>query len=562
MDILIGEIDTGYTLAFRPGSRLRPIPVWLNAFTMLTLRDVLAMHELGLRALSEDPPLGREVRWAHVSELADPSPWMLGGEILLTTGLNLVDTDEFCDAYCRRLVNAEIAAIGISTGPSLPHSEVPERLLNAARRAELPVILIPEHTLMQSVVHAVSDSLHEHDKRPLLDSLSHQQQLNAAATAPDGIGQVLAQLHGSLGFAAVVYDSRLRQVAACDPEDALDAVELREDIRSHLREGMRWSLSADDGARATVALPLGTEGRLRGILVAGKSSQVTVQDRAALGTAASLLSVLLELRHSISTQTRLMHARALDAVLVGDAPVGEAAALLRRSGITAERFAVLAVSQTDDADALTALIANASDLADEVLVRTTATETALVLCDPAPDAALGFERLVRECDCAPAGSSEIVDLMGLRDALRQARFAQSTARLRGVGYLARADFGGYEMLARLGRAEERAAYADAVLSRIDEADASGRHELFRTLSAFIGNASNIEATAEELQVHRHTVRARLGKISELSGRRLGHAPDLLELWLAVAFREIADYDAPRPAAERDRQGQAAPSGQS
>ncbi|MGD9607552.1 MAG: helix-turn-helix domain-containing protein, partial [Leucobacter sp.] len=65
-----------------------------------------------------------------------------------------------------------------------------------------------------------------------------------------------------------------------------------------------------------------------------------------------------------------------------------------------------------------------------------------------------------------------------------------------------------------------------------------------------------------LQVHRHTVRARLGKISELSGRRLGHAPDLLELWLAVAFREIADYDAPRPAAERDRQGQAAPSGQS
>lgn len=511
---------------------------------MVTLDDVLALHELGLRVLTGEPPLDREVRWAHVSELTDPSPWMLGGEILLTTGLNLEDTEDFCLAYCTRLVNAGIAALGISTGASLPHERVPERLLAAAERLGLPVLLIPEHTLMQSIVHAVSDSLHEHDKRPLLDSLSHQQQLNAAATAPDGINQVITQLHDSVGFSVVVYDSRLRQVSACDPEAALNAIEVREDIRSHLREGMRWSLSADDGARATVALPLGTEGRLRGILVASKAEQVTVQDRAALGTAASLLSVLLELRHAISTHTRALHARALDALFAGSMPIADAAGMLRRSGVDAERFALLVVSPSEDPDAVTALVANASELADDVLVRTTASETVLVLCDPTPDGALRFEQLVRESDCAPAGSSETVELTGLRDALRQARFAQSTARLRGVGYLARADFGGYEMLAHLGRSDERAAYADAVLSKIDEADASGRHELFRTLSAFIGNASNIEATAEEMQVHRHTVRARLARISELSGRRLGHAPDLLELWLAVAFREISGYEAP------------------
>lgn len=171
--------------------------VWFNDFTMLTLRNVLSLPHLGLSAITEDPPYDREVRWAHVSELADPSPWMLGSEIILTTGLNLIDTDEFCLDYCRRLVNAGIAALGISTGDSLPHAEVPPKLISAADRTDLPLIHIPESTLMQSVVHAVSDSLHEHDKRPLLDSLRHQQQLNAAATAPDGMDQVLTQLHNS-----------------------------------------------------------------------------------------------------------------------------------------------------------------------------------------------------------------------------------------------------------------------------------------------------------------------------------------------------------------------------
>lgn len=513
----------------------------MNTLTMLTLRDVLAMQALGLRVLTERPSLDREIRWAHVSELTDPSPWMLGGELLLTTGVNLASNSEACTAYCHRLKGAEIAAIGISTGPSLPHESVPAELLAACEEAGLPLVLVPESTLMQSVVQAVSDSLHERDKRPLLDSLSYQQQLNSAATAPQGISQILKQLHESLGFASVVYDSRLRQVAICDPLETLDAVELRQDVRSRLREGMRWSLSADDGAQTTIALPLGTEGRLRGILIAARSGQVTVQDRAVIGTAASLLSVLLELRHAVSTHTRALHTRALDALFAETTAIEKAEGLLRHSGVIAEQFSVLVTSYPDDPDAMTALIADVSELAEEVLIRTVDDEAILVLCNPSVRAAEQFEALVRNCDCAPSGASEVVEFSKLRDALRQARFARSTARLRGVSYLARADFGGYEMLARLGGSHERAAYADAVLGKIDEADATGRHDLFRTLSAFIGNASSIEATAEELQVHRHTVRARLRRVSELSGRRLSHAPDLLELWLAVAFREIEGH---------------------
>ena len=56
---------------------------------MLPLRDLL--RELELEILAGEAGLDRAVRWVHISELADPTPWLSGGELLLTTGLQLGD---------------------------------------------------------------------------------------------------------------------------------------------------------------------------------------------------------------------------------------------------------------------------------------------------------------------------------------------------------------------------------------------------------------------------------------------------------------------------------------
>ena len=54
----------------------------------LTLRDLVSTPELGLRLLAEGPDVDRPVTWVHVSELRDPTPFLSGGELLLTTGLD------------------------------------------------------------------------------------------------------------------------------------------------------------------------------------------------------------------------------------------------------------------------------------------------------------------------------------------------------------------------------------------------------------------------------------------------------------------------------------------
>ena len=58
---------------------------------MLTVRDIASMQELGVAVAGGSAGLARDVRWLHVSELSDPTAWLEGGELLLTTGLGVGD---------------------------------------------------------------------------------------------------------------------------------------------------------------------------------------------------------------------------------------------------------------------------------------------------------------------------------------------------------------------------------------------------------------------------------------------------------------------------------------
>ncbi len=59
---------------------------------MLTVRDLL--QDLDVRLLTGERSLHLPVRWVHISELADPTPWLSGGELLLTTGMQLETAEQ------------------------------------------------------------------------------------------------------------------------------------------------------------------------------------------------------------------------------------------------------------------------------------------------------------------------------------------------------------------------------------------------------------------------------------------------------------------------------------
>src|SRR5215213_2496352 len=88
---------------------------------MLTLRDLLS--DLDVRPAAGDGGMDAAVRWVHISELEDPTPWLSGGELLLTTGMQLTEPGRQRE-YVRRLAAHKLSGLGLGTG--FAHQTVPE----------------------------------------------------------------------------------------------------------------------------------------------------------------------------------------------------------------------------------------------------------------------------------------------------------------------------------------------------------------------------------------------------------------------------------------------------
>lgn len=502
----------------------------------LSLRDLLDDLDLGLELVGLSYSTDETIRWAHVSELVDPTPWLLGGEFLLTTGINLPVAASDCLDYCRRLAAANIVALGMSCGAMLPHASMPDVLLEAASAAHLTLVRVPEHTLLQAIVRKVSDLLHRQVDHVTRDALDRVRRLNEVAAGPDGIARVMAELATNSHFRAVIYDEWLRPIATTDDDAPGHFADLRENLNSRLSKGMRWSIAIDEDDQSALALPLGLQGRLRGIFIIGKKLQFALGDRATVGVLVSLLSMLLELRYAASSPQRLRRSRAMSSILDSDVPVETLAADLERAGVSAEQFAVLLVDKRADHEALPALSAVLADRADDLLIRDTDAHGVAVLCGPYDGADIATA--VRAANIGPAGFSDIVNLNGLRMALRQAEFALALATSQATDFVNFPGIRSYQTLLSLGDVSTRRSFADAVLGAIDDADPDGKQNLLATLGAFLSCMGRIEQTADRTGAHRHTVRSRLERIAEITGRDLSSGLDLFEMWLALEIRSL------------------------
>jgi len=96
--------------------------------------------ELGLQLACGEESARTPVRWVHSTELADPTPWLKGGELLLTTGLQL-GTAQSQQELIERLVEHDIAGLGFGTG--FAHKRLPQTLLASARRHGFPLFEVP-----------------------------------------------------------------------------------------------------------------------------------------------------------------------------------------------------------------------------------------------------------------------------------------------------------------------------------------------------------------------------------------------------------------------------------
>ncbi|MGW1604428.1 helix-turn-helix domain-containing protein [Streptomyces eurythermus] len=180
------------------------------------LQALLAREDLALRRIAGPADPGIVIHGAHTSEMADPSPYLLGGELLLTAGVHIPEGagrgpgDYFAD-YVSRIVAGGGAALGFGVAPV--HDTVPPALVAACERQGLPLLEVPPHTTFSAVARAVWQLMAQARLAELRRVTEAQQSLAAAAARPDPIPSVLRQLSQRLSGRAVLYGPDGTEVA-------------------------------------------------------------------------------------------------------------------------------------------------------------------------------------------------------------------------------------------------------------------------------------------------------------------------------------------------------------
>src|SRR3954468_3288435 len=193
---------------------------------MLPLRDLLL--ELELEVLAGEAGVDRAVRWVHSSELEDPTPWLSGGELLLTTGLAFGD-DAQQRAYVERLAAHGLSGLGLGVGFS--HGRAPEALLAAAAEQGFPLFEVPYELPFIAITEKAFTHLVNEQYAVLRRALSAHERLERIVLSERGLDGVAGELASLIGGPALIFDGRGELLARRgDVDVSAVAAELRERV--------------------------------------------------------------------------------------------------------------------------------------------------------------------------------------------------------------------------------------------------------------------------------------------------------------------------------------------
>ena len=531
---------------------------------MLLLRDLI--RDLDVRLVAGESGLDRPVRWVHISELADPTPWLSGGELLLTTGMNLAD-GESQRAFVERLAGHDLAGLGLGTG--FAHGEVPQPLHDAASELGFPLFEVPYEVPFIAVTEKAFSHLVNEQYAVLQRALSAHERLERIVLSEQGLDGVTAALASLIGGTAMVYDARGEALARSDGAvplgaDILEAAgsELRERTRAGARRGYAPSGELHGRALAlpVVRTPAGGDGD-------GPAPQawlIAVKDRGGLGEfdrlvlhqAVTIVALELLRRRVADDTERRLAGDILSALLSGELAGAELARRLEPFGLH-DRIGVLVLTPPRP---VKALVDNALSVALRDEARGgLAAGTGQFSCALLPlergetdEELFAFAervraRVTRAADePLAAGAGRAVAPADLRRTFHEARCALEARALSGEAngdgaphlLATYRDLGSFQLLLSLQDDDALRLFCDSILAPIEDGEGAYGGELMRSLEAFIECNGQWERAARQLYCHRHTLRYRIRRVEELTGRSLDSARDRIDFWLALRGREL------------------------
>ncbi len=262
---------------------------------------------------------GAELSGVHVSELSDPTSFLEGGELLLTTGIPLRLTGLDTTAYVSRLVRRGVLGLALGLGPV--HAEVPPVLRAACADLGLALFTVPPPTPFLTISRTYWGLIAQSGRQELSAALGAQRALVRASAGARPAETMVRRLSEVIDGWAVLLSADSTVLTVRPREHGPQAEQVSQEV-SRLRmagphSSATFPLDGDD----VVVYPLNAGGRFTGYLAAGCQRPMSPSDRHLIVTAAALLAPGAAEDSPSSSQRPGVHAVLASLILDGDLDV-------------------------------------------------------------------------------------------------------------------------------------------------------------------------------------------------------------------------------------------------
>ncbi|HEY4569935.1 MAG TPA: helix-turn-helix domain-containing protein [Kribbella sp.] len=507
----------------------------------MLLSELLDAPELGLRLLHLaggvlDRPIGRLV----TTDLLEPGRYLNGGEVVLT---GLVWRRQPTDS---EVFVASMAGRGATTilAGKAQLGDVPPDLLEACRRHEVTLIEVPIEIAFADVTEYVAAAGSAETGARLSASLVRQRQLLSSIAAGRSLDELAARISAEIGHDCRVLTPTGRHVVPGPGE--LDAVALDAITRKFLTAD-RTPAVAEVGDTAYSLFPVGSGlgNRLTAwvLVIEGDHTDWSRDHVEAVHELCAIAALDRARRDEGRRALRPLVADAL-ALVESGAPYAEVAARLRQAGSHSERPMVVAVGELRDDGPSEVALSLFEDVALTVGPAVVAPGRDGLLVGFLPFT-LGLPEQLRRAfgRLAPGlhrshlavGVSGETSIDALAGALEEARFAQRAAGASRapVSVVTSDEVASHVLLLATLPDEVRRTYSHRVLGAVLEHDRRTHADLLTTLQAFLASSCSWTRTAESLHLHVNTVRYRIERVEQLTGRDLSRLEDRVDVFLAL-----------------------------
>jgi purine catabolism regulator len=474
----------------------------------------------------------------------------------------------------KRLADHHLAGLGLGVG--FAHETTPEPIVREAAERAFPLFEIPYEVPFIAVTEQAFSSLVNEQYAVMRRAIAAHERLERLVLSQRGLDAVVGALATLIGGSVLVCDARGEPVVRRAFRRALDGepvAAVAAEIAERTRRGDHGTFvpSHPELASRALALPVASTGSPDGSgavpqawLVAAKDTGGLDEfDRLTLHQAVTIVALELLRRRVAEDTERRLAGDVLSALVSGELAGGELERRLEPFGL-AESLAALVLARPQPgraglAAAEAALGAALRAEATAGLVASTGSYVCALLPGLADDEAFALaERLVRRvardlrvpvrggAGRAMAGKDARRSFHEARCALEARNLAQNgRSEANGVGgtLATYRDLGSFQLLLSLQEDDALRLFCDSILGPIERSEGAYGGELMRSLEAFIEENGQWERAARRLFCHRHTLRYRIRKVEELTGRDLSSARDRIEFWLALRGRELAGPEA-------------------